>query len=292
MMHIGSFAIKALGLFAMGFVPQDKPNPAPAVPAKPAEIKPGTTVIIQDKTIDKPGEPRKVEGIRVEGKKLEIREVGGKPNDTQKPLEFRLQVQGEGKSENQVIVIKVDDDSVKPVTKTETRTVTVTQSGDAAKPGAKTDTRAYVVEGHPIHPPGTTKIIKLVIGEDGKVIRTETQEAKSQQMNQAIELRGVLKSVENAQPGIEEAIKKALESVKGEKLPVLGGANVEIRRIQIMGPNGNLAEAKPLILTPGVAAAATGTVTVTNSPEAGKLDAILNRLEKIEKALEELKAKK
>lgn len=292
MMHIGSFAIKALGLFAMGFVPQDKPNPAPAVPAKPAEIKPGTTVIIQDKTIDKPGEPRKVEGIRVEGKKLEIREVGGKPNETQKPLEFRLQVQGEGKSENQVIVIKVDDDSVKPVTKTETRTVTVTQSGDAAKPGAKTDTRAYVVEGHPIHPPGTTKIIKLVIGDDGKVIRTETQEAKSQQMNQAIELRGVLKSVENAQPGIEEAIKKALESVKGEKLPVPGGANVEIRRIQIMGPNGNLAEAKPLILTPGVAAAATGTVTVTNSPEAGKLDAILNRLEKIEKALEELKAKK
>ena len=291
-MHIGSFAIKALGLFAMGFVPQDKPNPAPAGPAKPAEIKPGTTVIIQDKTIDKPGEPRKVEGIRVEGKKLEIREVGGKPNDTQKPLEFRLQVQGEGKSENQVIVIKVDDDSVKPVTKTETRTVTVTQSGDAAKPGAKTDTRAYVVEGHPIHPPGTTKIIKLVIGDDGKVIRTETQEAKSQQMNQAIELRGVLKSVENAQPGIEEAIKKALESVKGEKLPVPGGANVEIRRIQIMGPNGNLAEAKPLILTPGVAAAATGTVTVTNSPEAGKLDAILNRLEKIEKALEELKAKK
>lgn len=292
MMHIGSFAIKALGLFAMGFVPQDKPVPAQAVPAKPAEIKPGTTVIIQDKTIDKPGEPRKVEGIRVEGKKLEIREVGGKPNDTQKPLEFRLQVQGEGKSENQVIVIKVDDDSVKPVTKTETRTVTVTQSGDAAKPGAKTDTRAYVVEGHPIHPPGTTKIIKLVIGDDGKVIRTETQEAKSQQMNQAIELRGVLKSVENAQPGIEEAIKKALESVKGEKLPVPGGANVEIRRIQIMGPNGNLAEAKPLILTPGVAAAATGTVTVTNSPEAGKLDAILNRLEKIEKALEELKAKK
>lgn len=292
MMHIGSFAIKALGLFAMGFVPQDKPVPAPAVPAKPAEIKPGTTVIIQDKTIDKPGEPRKVEGIRVEGKKLEIREVGGKPNDTQKPLEFRLQVQGEGKSENQVIVIKVDDDSVKPVTKTETRTVTVTQSGDAAKPGAKTDTRAYVVEGHPIHPPGTTKIIKLVIGDDGKVIRTETQEAKSQQMNQAIELHGVLKSVENAQPGIEEAIKKALESVKGEKLPILGGSNVEIRRIQIMGPNGNLAEAKPLILTPGVAAAATGTVTVTNSPEAGKLDAILNRLEKIEKALEELKAKK
>ena len=190
-------------------------------------------------------------------------------------------------------MIKVDDDSVKPVTKTETRTVTVTQSGDAAKPGAKTDTRAYVVEGGgTIHPPGTTKIIKLVIGEDGKVIRTETQEAKSQQMNQAIELRGVLKSVENAQPGIEEAIKKALESVKGEKLPVPGGANVEIRRIQIMGPNGNLAEAKPLILTPGVAAAATGTVTVTNSPEAGKLDAILNRLEKIEKALEELKAKK
>ena len=95
---------------------------------------------------------------------------------------------------------------------------------------------------------------------------------------------------------MDEAIKKALEAaVKGEKLPVLGGnSNVEIRRIQVVGPDVKFSELKPLILTPSgnSATATTGAITVTQSPEASKLDAILKRLEKIEKALEELKAKK
>jgi hypothetical protein len=62
----------------------------------------------------------------------------------------------------------------------------------------------------------------------------------------------------------------------------------------VVGPDVKFSELKPLILTPSgnSATATTGAITVTQSPEASKLDAILKRLEKIEKALEELKAKK
>jgi hypothetical protein len=298
MMHIGSFAAKAIGFFALGLFPQDKPTPALAVPEKPADVKPGTTVIIEGKKLDKPAQTQKVEAIRVEGKKIEIREVQGKPTEANKPIEFRIPVQGDSKPQNGVIVIMVDGEAGEPVptgAKTETRTVTVTQTGDAPKTSVKTDTRTLVVEGKPIHPPGTTKVIKIVIGDDGKITRTETQDAKGTQ-SQTIELQGVLKSLENANPNMDEAIKKALEAaVKGEKLPVLGGnSNVEIRRIQVVGPDVKFSELKPLILTPSgnSATATTGAITVTQSPEASKLDAILKRLEKIEKALEELKAKK
>lgn len=287
MMHIGSFAAKALGLFALGLFPQDKPAPAQTTPAKPTEVKPGTTVIIEGKKLDKPTEGKKVELIQLEGKKIEIREVEGKPNEAKKVVEYRIQAQGEGKSENGVITIKVVGEPVQTGAKTENRTVTVTDvtpSGEIAKPGAKTVTRAFVVEGHPVQTPGASKVIKIVIGDDGKVIRTETQDVKGQQ-SQTIELRGVLKSLENANKNTDEAIKKAMEAVQGEKM--------EIRRIQIVGPDLKHTETKPLTMTPGVnsATATTGTITVTQSSDAKKLDAILNRLEKIEKTLEELKSK-
>lgn len=283
MMHIGSFAVKALGLFTLGFVPQDKP--APAVPAKPAEFKPGTTVIIQDKTIDKPGEPKKVEGIRVDGKKLEIREVGGVPMDLKKPVEYRIQAVGDGKSEKGVITIRVVGEPGQGGAKTETRTVTVMESADGTKPAVKTEARAFafVVEGQPAKTPETAKVIKIVIGEDGKVIRTETQEVKGQQ-SQTLELQGVLKSVENASSGAHtEAIKKALEAVRGER--------IELRRIQVVGPDMKPTDTKPIILTPREGSATTGRITVTQTAEASKLDAILIRLEKIQKSLDELNAK-
>jgi hypothetical protein len=300
MMHIGSFAVKTLGFFALGLFPQDKPTPAQAVPEKSADVKPGATVIVEGKKLDKPVEAKKVELIQLEGKKIEIREVEGKPNEAKKVVEYRIQAHGEGKSDNGVITIKVVGEPLNADTKTENRTITVTdipKSGETGKPGVKTDTRTFVVEGKPIHPPGTTKVIKILVDDSGKVTRTETQDEKGVQI-QTIELQGVLKSLENANPELimETAIKKALEAaVKGEKLPVLGAnSNVEIRRIQVVGPDMKFADLKPLIVTPSgnSATATTGTITVTQSPEASKLDAILKRLEKIEKTLEELKAKK
>ena len=255
-------------------------------------------MIVEGKKLDKPVEAKKVELIQLEGKKIEIREVEGKPNEAKKVVEYRIQAQGEGKSDNGVITIKVVGEPLKADTKTENRTITVTdipKSGETGKPGVKTDTRTFVVEGKPIHPPGTTKVIKILIDDSGKVTRTETQDEKGVQI-QTIELQGVLKSLENANPDMETAIKKALEAaVKGEKLPVLGtNSNVEIRRIQVVGPDMKFADLKPLIVTQSgnSATATTGTITVTQSPEASKLDAILKRLEKIEKTLEELKAKK
>ncbi len=292
MMYVGSFAAKVLGFFAIGFLPQNKPAPSQDAPAKPAEIKSGTTVIVEGKKLDKPVEAPKVQVIQLEGKKMEIHPGDGKQTGGKKVFGFQVPLpgQGVGSSANGVITIQVLGEGQQAGAKTEMRTVTVVESPDGGKPSVKTEAPAVVVQALPVPSPGASKVIKIIIGDDGKVIRTETQDVKAQQ-NQIIELQGVLKSVENATRGAhEEALKKAMEAVRGEK--------IEVRRIQVIGgedfKGGETKPIKPIIVNSGNISPlpTSGTITLTHPPGADKLDAILKRLEKIEKTLEELKAKK
>ena len=175
--------------------------------------------------------------------KREIRKVEGKlegqPEGVQKPIELKIEVQkkGEGTGEKRTIVIT------------------------HPKEGTTIEAKAFAFT----LPQGQahSKVITIVIGEDGKVIRTETNETKGKFIE--IEILGGVRSLEQIQKEVMKLQDKNIEIIKdGKKINLGGGVS--------SGINGSI-------------------LLSTTTNDSKNLEAILKRLEKIEKVLEELKAK-
>jgi len=189
----------------------------------------GTTKTEKTTRIQK-REIRKVEG-KQEGK------LEGQPEGVQKPIELRIEVQkkGEGKGEKRTIVIA------------------------HPKEGTTIEAKAFAFT----LPQGQAKVITIVIGEDGKVIRTETNETKGKSIE--IEILGGVRSLEQIQKEVLKLQEKNIEIIKdGKKINLGGGVS--------SGINGSI-------------------LLSTTTNDSKNLEAILKRLEKIEKVLEEIKAK-
>ena len=171
--------------------------------------------------------------------KREIRKVEGKQEEVQKPIELKIEVQkkGEGTGEKRTIVIT------------------------HPKEGTTIEAKAFAFT----LPQGQahSKVITIVIGEDGKVIRTETNETKGKSIE--IEILGGVRSLEQIQKEVMKLQDKNIEIIKdGKKINLGGGVS--------SGINGSI-------------------LLSTTTNDSKNLEAILKRLEKIEKVLEELKAK-
>lgn len=176
--------------------------------------------------------------------KREIRKVEGKQEEVQKPIELKIeelkievQKKGEGTGEKRTIVIA------------------------HPKEGTPIEAKAFAFtlpQGQP-----HSKVITIVIGEDGKVIRTETNETKGKSIE--IEILGGVRSLEQIQKEVMKLQDKNIELIKdGKKINLGGGVS--------SGINGSI-------------------LLSTTTNDSKNLEAILKRLEKIEKVLEEIKAK-
>ncbi len=176
--------------------------------------------------------------IRVQ--KREIRKGEGKLESVPKPVELKIEIQkkAEGTGEKRTIVIA------------------------HPKEGAKVEAKAFAFtlpEGQ-----AHSKVITIVVGEDGKVIRTETNETKGKAIE--IEIPGGAKLLDQIQKDLLKQQGKNIEIIKeGKKIQLGSGGNA------ITGLNGS--------------------IILSSTTETKNLEAILKRLEKIEKTLEEIKAK-
>ena len=223
MFRIG-LALKALGVVTLGVVTLG----VVTLGAMAQDTPPTGTTKTEKTTRIQKREIRKVEG------KLE-----GQPEGVQKPIELKIEVQkkGEGTGEKRTIVIT------------------------HPKEGTTIEAKAFAFT----LPQGQahSKVITIVIGEDGKVIRTETNETKGKSIE--IEILGGVRSLEQIQKEVMKLQDKNIEIIKdGKKINLGGGVS--------SGINGSI-------------------LLSTTTNDSKNLEAILKRLEKIEKVLEELKAK-
>ncbi len=172
--------------------------------------------------------------------KREIRKVEVKPEGASKPIELKVEVQkkGDGTGEKRTIVIAHPKD------------------------GTKVEAKAYAIT----LPQGQahSKVITIVVGEDGKVIRTETNETNGKTIE--LEIKGGVPSLEQIQKDVLKLQEKNFEIIKNGKKIVLGH-----------GTSSN--------------SGINGSIILTQTNDSKNLEAILKRLEKIEKVLEEIKAK-
>ena len=223
MFRIG-LALKALGMVTLSVVTLG----VVTLGAMAQDTPPTGTTKTEKTTRIQKREIRKVEG------KLE-----GQPEGVQKPIELKIEVQkkGEGTGEKRTIVIT------------------------HPKEGTTIEAKAFAFT----LPQGLahSKVITIVIGEDGKVIRTETNENKGKSIE--IEILGGVRSLEQIQKEVMKLQDKNIEIIKdGKKINLGGGVS--------SGINGSI-------------------LLSTTTNDSKNLEAILKRLEKIEKVLEELKAK-